>query len=254
MPEPRLRFLIGGAQKAGTTALARYLALHPEVALPRCKEAHVFDAVDFDDAWTTRQVDGRFAPQFDDWADNRLVGDATPISVFHPAVVTRVARYNPAMRWVLLLRDPVERAISHYFMERARGAEARSLLIAVLAERGRLRGHECDWSDNSPLRTWSYVARGRYVRQLDGLFARFPRDQVLLLCSRDLSAQPEATMARVLAFLGLPAFPRPPDFSPAFEGRYRPPARLSPGRLLLRLLLRGEVDGLREKYGVDLRP
>lgn len=253
MPEPRIGFLIGGVQKAGTTALASFLAAHPELGLPSCKEAHVFDAADFDEAWTAGQVDARFAPLFDTSADRKLLGDATPITVFHPALVARVARYNPAMRWLLLLRDPVERAISQYFMQRSRGLETRPLLIAALAERWRLRGHQDDWASDSPLRTASYVARGRYARQLDVLFAHFPREQVLLLRSRDLSAQPEATTARALAFLGVAAFAQAPDDSRVFEGQYRSPSRLSPGSLLLRWLLRGEVDCLREKYAVDLR-
>ena len=253
MPEPRIGLLIGGVQKGGTTALARYLATHPDIALPACKEVHVFDAADFDEAWTAADVDARLAPHFAGVAAGTLCGDATPLTMFHPTLVARVARYNPAMRWVLLLRDPVERAISHYFMERARGAESRSLLVALMAEPWRLRGHCDDWASDSPLRIWSYVARGRYVRQLDTLFAHFPREQVLLLRSQDLAEATDNTVGRVLEFLGLPPMPRRPDFPRVFEGSYPPPGRLSPTRLLLHAALRGEVHALRAKYGVDLR-
>ena len=269
---PRVAFLLGGVQKAGTTALASYLADHEALALPRGKEAHVFDMPGFDEAWSAAEVDARFASHFesDDGEPGngacgevdagvaqsgrrrRLHGDATPITLFHPVLVARVARYNPAMRWVILLRDPVERAISHYFMERARGRERRGLLPSVLLERARLRGRWDDWAPDSPLRVCSYVARGRYARQLDGLFAHFPRDQVLCLRSADLAADPGTSVGRVLEFLGVPA--SQPVVAPArvFAGRYRPPPSWAPGRLALRLLLRGEKAALRRLHGVDL--
>lgn len=251
--QPQIGFMIGGMQKSGTSALVRYLSAHPQIALPLCKEAHVFDAADFDDGWTRDRIEACFASRFEHRDDVCLYGDATPITVFHPRLIERVAAYNPAMRWVLLLRNPVERAISQHAMERARGFEPHSLLVAAWRERRRLHGHEDDWSKDSPLRHWSYAARGHYVRQLDALLARFPREQVLLLRSQDLSTQPHATLAQVLAFLGLPPFTDVPDYAPVFQGDYRKPGRLSPARWLLRWLLRGQVRQLHSKYGIDIR-
>ena len=275
MDEPAIRFLIGGVQKCGTTALAAALARHPGLSLPDrkpgqppgsvpvawAKEAHVFDGPDFDEAWTPADIDREFALRFSSFGDGRLQGDATPLSVYHPRVVERVARYHPAMRWIVLLRDPVERAISHYFMERARGNERRSLLRAVLAEPARLRGSFASFSREAAWRRASYVDRGRYHRQLAVLLARFPRDQVLLLRSRDLSEAPDAVLPRVFAFLGVdanavadggPEGRGQPPVERVFEGDYRSPGALSPGRLLLGWRLRGEVDALRDAYGVDL--
>ena len=161
---PRIGFLIGGVQKAGTTALARYLAGHPQLALPQRKEAHVFDDPGFEADWDRARIDREYARHFDAGSDDRLHGDATPIYLFHPTLVERIAAYNPAMRWIVLLRDPVERAISQYGMERARGDEHWPLWAALLFERLRLRGHHHDWSPASPLRHWSYRARGDYGR------------------------------------------------------------------------------------------
>lgn len=262
MAEPRIRFLIAGAQKAGTTALARYLAQHPRIALPDrlpegliapphfaeawTKEAHVFDAPDFDDAWSVDEVDRRFAPRFSHWADaDRLYGDATPVTLFHPRFVERAARYNPAMRWIVLLRDPVDRAISHWHMERQRGQERRSLLTAVLAEPFRLSGRWDDLSATAPWRAYSYVARGRYRRQIAALLRRVPSAQVLLVPSSALAQRPGQTVARVLAFLGLPPASAPAQPGRVFEGGYPRPGRWSPGRLLLSFLLRGERAALR---------
>jgi hypothetical protein len=256
MAEPRVRFLLGGMQKAGTSALASYLSAHPHLRLPARKEAHVFDAPDFDDAWTSADIDARFAAHFADWQAPGTFGDATPITVFHPRLVERVARYNPAMRWVLLLRDPVERAISQYFMERGRGQDTWPLWAAIAGEALRLHGHRDDFSRDSPLRRWSYLARGRYSRQLDALFLRFPREQVLLLRSDELAADPQGTVARVLGFLHLEPLAgqarEPRAYERVFEGSYRPPRRWAPGRLLARLLLARDIARLRRRYGIDL--
>lgn len=251
---PLVRFMLGGVQKGGTTALARYLASHPDLALPRVKEAHVFDAEDFDEQWSAAQVDARFAAHFGaEDASLRLCGDATPITVFHPALVARVARYNPAMRWVILLRDPVERAISHYFMERGRARERRSLCAAVLLERRRLRGRFHDWSLDSPMRVCSYAARGRYASQLDVLFEHFPPGQVLLLRSRDLAERPAQMALQVTGFLGVAPRPVGPDgFGRVFAGRYRAPGQYSPGRLALRWLLRDEKRALARQHAIEL--
>lgn len=251
MDSPRLSFLVAGVQKGGTTALARYLSLHPALALPAAKEAHVFDAPDFDDCWSAEEVDRRFAPHFEP-GSGRLMGDATPFTCFQETVVARVARYNPAMRWILLLRDPVDRAISQHQMESRRGREPLPLWRAVLAEPLRLRQHDGDLGLDSPLRWASYAARGRYAAQLRALYRHVPRDQVLLLRSDDLARDPASVLSRVTGFLGVAPLSPLPDIGRVFDGGYRPPGRWSPGRLLLQARLAGETRALHALTGVDL--
>lgn len=241
---PRIGFLIGGVQKAGTTALARYLAGHPQLALPQGKEAHVFDDPGFGADWDRARIDREYARHFDAGSDDRLHGDATPIYLFHPTLVERIAAYNPAMRWIVLLRDPVERAISQYGMERARGDEHWPLWAALLFERLRLRGHHHDWSPASPLRHWSYRARGDYGRQLRTLRAHFPDAQVLVLRSTELRVSHVQVLARICAFLGVRDFNPAPAEITAFEGE---PARVSRATALLaRWCLRRESREYRQ--------
>ena len=241
---PRIGFLIGGVQKAGTTALARYLAGHPQLALPQRKEAHVFDDPGFEADWDRARIDREYARHFDAGSDDRLHGDATPIYLFHPTLVERIAAYNPAMRWIVLLRDPVERAISQYGMERARGDEHWPLWAALLFERLRLRGHHHDWSPASPLRHWSYRARGDYGRQLRTLRAHFPDAQVLVLRSTELRVSHVQVLARICAFLGVRDFNPAPAEITAFEGE---PARVSRATALLaRWCLRRESREYRQ--------
>lgn len=250
--QPAIRFVIGGVQKGGTTALAQFLGRHPRIALPLQKEAHVFDAPDFDDTWEAEEVNNRYALQFGSVKSDTLLGDATPIYCFHPCFVERIARYNPAMRWVLVLRDPVERAVSHYWMERKRGNESWPLWTALLLERWRLAGHVDDFSLSSPLRRHSYLARGDYARQLDVIYAHFPRDQVLLLRNEALAVDPATTVDQVLHFLGLgPLDSRDSNYPRVFAGHYTPLPRLGWRYRLMAMLLAGPMARARERYGLE---
>ena len=251
MSAPRVAFVIGGAQKGGTTALARYLAGHPGIVLPRTKEAHVFDMPAFDDAWSADDIDRLYAAHFADGAPvDACHGDATPIYMLHPALIARIARYNPAMRWIVVLRDPVDRAISQYYMEHGRGDETLPLPLALRAERRRLRGHEADFAHGSPLRHHSYRLRGDYAAQLDTLRAAFPDDQLLVLLSRDLRRDPAACVARVLGFLGLPPMPAPQAWPDVFTGQYHHRRMHRLLRPWVAWLLRKELHTLRQRYGI----
>lgn len=249
-PEPRVRFLLGGVQKAGTSALARYLATHPRLRLPVDKEAHVFDAPDFDDGWTPQLVDAHYAGLFEAMDTDAVHGDATPFYLVHPRVVARIARYNPAMRWIVLLRDPAERALSHFHMECQRGTERWPLWPALLLERWRLRGHADDFSRGSPLRRHGYRLRGDYARQLDALYARFPREQVLLLFNRELREDPTATLRKACNFLGVD--PIAGDLQPerVFVGEYTALPRGALRMRLLRWLMRHELRAMRTRHGI----
>lgn len=249
-PEPLVRFVIGGVQKAGTSALARYLGTCAALHLPDTKEAHVFDAPDFDDQWLPPQVDRQYAARFTPARTGVLHGDATPVYILHPRFIDRIARYNPAMRWIVLLRDPVARAVSHYQMERQRGHERWPLWAAMLFEGRRLHRHREDFRRSSPLRRQGYRLRGDYARQLDALYARFPAEQVLLLSNTDLRKDPTTTVRTVCAFLGVtpPAGELPPQT--VFAGDYPPLASDGLQARVLRWLMRRELRAMRDRYGI----
>ena len=222
------------------------------MVLPKGKEAHVFDAPDFDDGWDVEQVDARYAPHFPAQADRkRMHGDATPIYCFHPVLVRRIAAYNPAMRWILILRHPVERAVSQWRMETARGDDNWPLWRAALFERWRVAGHQDDFSPDSPLRRHTYLARGDYARQLDHLLTLFPHEQVLLIRSEDLLRDPHAQVQAVCAFLGVAPPSERTDYPPVFVGAAPMPARDSLTMRWLRWLLRRERTDARQRYGID---
>ncbi|MFN3523814.1 MAG: sulfotransferase domain-containing protein [Phenylobacterium sp.] len=193
----RVEFIIIGVQKGGTTALFDYLSDEPGVALSRTKEVHFFDDESVD--WAEPDY-ARYHARFDPEASG-LRGEATPIYVYWPNSLERIAAYNPKARLILMLRDPVERAWSHWRMEFARGAETKPFSWCIRQGRARLLEAE-PWGHH---REFSYVERGFYGEQVERLFRLFPPEQVLILKSDDLRADPAVALGRVNRFLDLPA-------------------------------------------------
>lgn len=196
-PGKRVGFLVAGAQKAGTTALFDYLAEIPALELPPVKEAHFFDDEERVD-WSAPDY-ARYHDLFADPA--RLWGEATPIYFYWPNALERIQVYNPAMRLIFLVRDPVERAWSHWKMEYARGKESEPFGWCIRDGRARM-------AEGTPYpgfhRVYSYVERGFYGRQLARALRLFPRNQILTLSSEALKRDPGATLGAICRFLDVP--------------------------------------------------
>jgi hypothetical protein len=214
-------FLIIGAQKAGTTALYSYLRRHPEITGPIWKEVSFFDRrYARGVAWYRGHFPTvlRHAYIRRRHGHDPIVGEASPSYLFHPLAPQRVAGLLPEVRLIAILRDPVDRAHSHYHHEVALGREHLSFEDALAREDERMRG-ELERIQADPRyfsRAWwshTYLARGRYAEQLERWLAVFPRDRLLVLTSEELAAEPARTYGRVLEFLGaapfeLASFPR----------------------------------------------
>jgi hypothetical protein len=147
-----------------------------------------------------------------------VVGEASPSYLFHPLAPERVARMLPNARLIALLRNPVDRAFSHYQHEVALGREQLSFEDALAREDERMRG-ELDRMLGDPTyfsHAWwnyTYAARGRYDEQLERWFAAFSREQLLVLLTDDLASDTAGTYRGVLEFLevdprGLDSYPR----------------------------------------------
>lgn len=196
-------FLVAGVQKGGTTALFDYLRDHPALCLPAVKEVHFFDDETGVD-WSAPDYGAYHAPFLAERpAPGAVWGEATPIYTYWPNAIERIRAYNPAMKLIVVLRDPVERAWSHWRMERARGAETLAFADCIRAGRARV----ADAADGSGAhRVHSYVERGFYGAQIERLFANFPRQQVLLMRSNDLRGYPARILRNACDFLQIPAF------------------------------------------------
>ena len=212
-------FVIVGAQKAGTTSLYAYLTAHPLVLPAALKELHFFDTCAFDAgpegyrSCFPMRAHLRLATRLR--GRTVITGEATPYYLYHPLAAERLRSAAPAVKVIILLRDPVERALSHYWHEVRGGRENVPLPEALAAEADRLQGREaaiatgerpCDHQEH---RGFSYQDRSRYSRQVARYLEVFGRDQVLVLRSEDLFGDDPGTKARLAAFLGLPELTRP---------------------------------------------
>jgi len=193
-------FVIPGAQKSGTTALELYLSEHPEICVPRrVKELHFFDR---DRNFTARPVD--YAPYhafFDPRPGQRLLGEATPDYLYWPSAPERMASYNPALKLIVVLRNPVTRAFSHWNMQRHVGRDPLPFFDALRAEAERMR-------TMPPQRAmrFAYIGRGMYAQQLQRLWRHFPRGQTIAFKSEELLERPGTVLARITEFLGIASF------------------------------------------------
>jgi sulfotransferase family protein len=196
--------LIIGTQKGGTTSLFNYLAAHPDVLPPLSKEVHYFDLhYGSGENWYR----GRF-PYARQLRAPTLSLDASPYYMFHPLVPARAAALLPQVKIIALLRNPIDRALSHYQHEVRAGREPLSLDDALDRENERLAGEEERFQREPLYYSWnhhrySYVSRGLYLMQLERWMQHFQRSQLLVLQSEWLFQDPSAATAEVCRFVGL---------------------------------------------------
>lgn len=192
-------FVIVGAMRSGTTSLARYLGAHEDVFMAPQKEVHFFDR-NFD-----RGVDW-YRAQFRGAGDKHAVGEATQTYLYDERAMQRMAEVLPDARMIVLLRHPIARAYSHYWHNRSIGRESLDFGAAVSAEPDRLRSE-----DVGDRYTYSYVDRGRYVRQLRRLAELYPRESIHVILFDDLLDSPVEIFRETCRFLEVAASMVPPE-------------------------------------------
>jgi hypothetical protein len=195
-------FLIIGAMRSGTTTLARLLQAHPEVFVPPVKEIHYFDQ-NFD-----KPVDW-YRQWFRDADGARAAGEASATYMAEPQAPARMAGVVPEARLVAILRDPVDRAYSHYWHERKLGREQLGFREALEAEPKRTATDEV-----LPRLRFAYLERSRYLPQLQAVCEHYPRESLHVLILEEFERDPKAQFLSVCRFLGVDQ-----SFVPAEVGR-----------------------------------
>ena len=199
---PLPNFLIIGAQKAGTTSLFHYICQHPQIFTNNIKEIHFFDRHhQLGAKWYSSHF-----PLAGRLLSNRRMGEATPYYLCHPHAPGRIAALLPQVKLIAVLRNPVERAISHYFHEKKKGREQLPILEAMQREEERCGG---EWQrmlkDESYCsqthQSFSYKQRGIYIEQLQRYWNFFSKEQILVVESSRLFFEPLAVLKQVFTFL-----------------------------------------------------
>ena len=224
-PGPLPGFLIIGAQKSGTTTLYAMLGTHPQLTRPTDKEVHYFSLhYERGEEWYRRHFKGDIA------------FEASPYYIFHPAVPERIRATVPNAKLIAILRDPVQRSVSHYFHSVLKGHETLPMLEALRAEETRTG----DYSHQHH----TYVARSRYLEQLE----RWAGFDLLVLSNRELREKPDETLARACRHIGVDPIPAPPlERNVGRKGDV--PAE---ARQFLVERLAGEKEAVEQRYGIVL--
>jgi hypothetical protein len=194
--------IVVGAARCGTTSLHRYLSEHPEIAMSRYKELNFFaDAPDLDSGpplvdpvegariasrrGTWQRGIGWYRSQFDPSA--RVRGESSPIYThpWFPYCAERIAEVAPDAKLILCVRDPVERAISHYRQRHSMRTDPRPVDAALSHTAG------------------LYALYSRYAERLEPYLDRFPAERILVVETEELESRREETLREVFRFLGV---------------------------------------------------
>ena len=190
MPLPT--FIVAGAQKGGTTTLHAMIERHPEVFVTRPKEIHYFDR---------HYAKGLewYSSMFQPGPGQRAWGESTPLYMYEPLARRRMCRDLPDARLILILRDPVARAYSHYWMNRSKGVED----IETFEEAVRIEAERRAASSRRIAARYAYLDRGLYIDQLNALEASYGRERLHVLLLSDLTASTTLRLTEVFTFLGV---------------------------------------------------
>ena len=199
-------FLVAGVPKAGTTALHAALSRHPSLYMSPIKEPKFFltdgppparggpgDALTYREHIWQRD---KYEALFDAAPPGALRGESTPLYLYDRVAMRRIKDLIPAVKLIMVVRDPVERAHSNWTHLWSAGLEPSGDFIRACAEEERRIA--AGWAS-----FWHYTGLGKYGEQLDHAFSLFPREQVLVVRYRRLVDEPAATLDRICAFLGV---------------------------------------------------
>src|SRR5437867_12708905 len=189
----RLDFILAGAQKSGTTALSYFLSRHPNITMGDQQEMHFFDNEEiFSGPVDYKLLHKHFPPV----SPSVIVGECTPIYIYWKPAMERIWTYNPKIKLLIILRDPVDRAFAHWNMQRFRGREPLDFFDAVREEQTRIAG-----APPTEARRFAYVDRGFYSRQLARFVKFFPREQLNVVKFEHFTGKQLETLSSIFSFL-----------------------------------------------------
>jgi hypothetical protein len=214
------QFIIIGVQKGGTSTLFDLLTKHPEVKTSVFKEVHYYD-------FAYRKGIQWYKSYFPFFKKGFIYGEASPYYVFHPHVPKRIYDDNKDMKLILLLRDPISRAYSHYQMEKRKGRETLATFEEAInreVERTQdalkaISQKETDYDFNHHV--FTYLSRGCYDEQIDNWLKYFKREQLLVIKSEDFFSNPVESLTKVHQFLGIEEI-IPNNVTAKNQGKYVP--------------------------------
>ncbi len=189
-------FLIIGAMKSGTTALYYYLEQHPQVYMSPVKEPDFFCFEGKKEVNSTAITNiEAYRRLFNNASSELALGEASHCYLYSPEAVQRIKFYVPEAKLIAILRNPVDRAYSHFLHMVRTGTEPLTDFALALREDGRESRRDRVYQD--------YIGRGLYYEQVKRYLDEFPREQIKVYLYEDLKTAPVATLQDAFGFLGV---------------------------------------------------
>src|SRR5215211_5523906 len=186
-------FLIIGAMKSGTTALYYYLEQHPEIYMSPVKEPNFFSSQERENAADAVTNIGTYQHLFRGGSGEKAIGEASHSYLYEPSAAAEIRRHVPEARLIAILRNPIDRAYSHFLHMVRSGAEPLDDFAQALREEKVGVHKERTFQD--------YIGRGLYYDQLERYFGTFPREQIRVYLYEDLRDAPIRTVQDAFRFL-----------------------------------------------------
>jgi hypothetical protein len=205
-------FIIFGVSRSGTTSLYQYLARHPNIEPCVVKEPRFFDM------YYERGVNWykmNFASKWQKFISTKIkhkkfiTGEASGAYLQNPHAPKRIYNLNPNMKLILLLRNPVDRAFSHYIRKMKNGSEKLSFEEVIDQEQSRIEGEQEKMEKNekyysTTYHSLAYITTGLYAIRLKRWLKYFSMNQILVLENGEFSRDPEKIYNQATEFLNLP--------------------------------------------------
>lgn len=210
-------FIIIGAAKSGTTSLFNYMIQHPDIIGSYVKEVHFFDSDNYKKgnlyykSYFPLKIQAHLHQLV--YGRNLIVGESSPFYLLHPHVPIRVSKLIPNIKLIVLLRNPIERAYSHYQITLRNGGENLSFEDAIHQEIMRIEPekkqlfedkYNTSINQNSNYAKYSYLTRGQYYEQLSRWLQYFSKEQFLIIENNNFLTNTAYYMKKIFDFLEIP--------------------------------------------------
>lgn len=189
-----INFLGVGAQKSGTTTLYCILKQHPDIFMAKCKEIHFFD----NDNNYSKGVSWYKNTHFNNTGEAKAIGEITPAYMFLDHIPQNILKdLGGNIKFIFMLRNPVDRSYSNYKMELGRGNEAESFSRAIELENERIV------KSQGMKKTYGYIQRGFYARQIRNYLKYFPKENMIFIIFEEFIKDPSRLSKKIFDFLGV---------------------------------------------------
>jgi len=186
-------FICPGAQKSATTTLYDLLCQHPDVYLPDVKELHFFDNKEN----YSKGISWYLDKYFSNVRNEKIIGEITPEYMFFNYIPERMFHcLGKSIKFIFILRNPIDRAYSHYWMSYRRGYEKESFEKAIYLEKKRIK-----FGNRKEIMRFSYINRGFYSKQIKRFLNYFPKENMQFIIFEDFIRNTPNIMKQIFSFL-----------------------------------------------------